>query len=126
LLVLREQERLRLTIDRVRGNDHAAHVAARRDLVHHVEEHVLDRRAKSARTGLTLRGAARRREQRVGWDDQLDFIQRQELLVLLDDRVLRLGEDAEQILLGERLKRNYDGQASDELRNEPVLQQVIW
>src|SRR4029077_8364829 len=48
-----------------------------------------------------------------------------ELLVLLDERVLRLGEDANDVLLVEVVQRDDDRQAADERGDDPVLQQVL-
>src|SRR5262249_23696881 len=46
-------------------------------------------------------------------------------LVLLDQRVLRLGEDAHDVLLIEVVQGHDDRQAADEFGDEPVLQKVL-
>ena len=46
-------------------------------------------------------GAIGDRLQRVGGEDQLDPVEREEALELLDDRVARLGEDRDQVLARE-------------------------
>jgi hypothetical protein len=48
-----------------------------------------------------------------------------ELGVLLDERVFRLGEHAHEFLLGQRLQGADHGQASDELWNHAVGEQVF-
>src|SRR5216684_593847 len=58
-------------------------------------------------------------------EHELDIVQREELLVLLDQRVLGLGEDAHDVLLVKVVQRDDDRQAPDELRDEPILQQVL-
>src|SRR6266849_5454817 len=58
-------------------------------------------------------------------EHELDIVQREELLVLLDERVLGLGENAHDVLLVEVVQGHDDRQPSDELRDEPVLQQVL-
>src|SRR5579859_478311 len=125
LLVLAEQQRVGLALDRLGGHDHLADVGARGDLVHDVEEDLLDDRAQAASAGLALRGAGRGREQTVIGELELDLVDRQELLVLLHDRVLRLGEDAQQVRFIQRLERNDDRHAADELGDEAVLEEVV-
>ena len=60
-----------------------------------------------------------------GREDQLDLVERQELLELAGDRVLGLGQHAHQVVLGERRQADDDRQAADELGDQPVLQQVL-
>ena len=48
-------------------------------------------------------------------------VQREELLVLLDDGVLRLGQDAHQLGRRQMIERDGDRQATDELRDQAVL-----
>ena len=54
--------------------------------------------AQAAGAGLALLGLAGGRLQRLVGEDQLDVVQREELLVLLDDGVLRLGQDPHQLV----------------------------
>ena len=58
-------------------------------------------------------------------EDQLHLVQVEELLVLLDDRVLRLGQDPDQRILVQRLEHDGDRQATDELGDQAKLQQVV-
>src|ERR1700716_4000769 len=97
LLVLREEERLHAALDRIAGDDDLPDVRARRDLVHHVEEYLLDDRPETAGTGLPFRRALGGRLKRIRRELELDLVEREELLVLLHDRVLRLGEDTHEV-----------------------------
>src|SRR5690606_23665789 len=63
--------------------------------------------------------------ERVVREDQLDVVEVEELLVLLDHGVLRLDEDAHQLLGRQVIQRHGDGQATDEFRDQPVLHQVV-
>ena len=57
---------------------------------------------------------------------ELDLVQREELLVLLDDSVLRLGRGcAPASSCVERVEATIDRQAADELRDQAVLEQVV-
>src|SRR6202162_2593571 len=104
--------RLQRFADRALGDQATLDVRTGRDLEHRVEQRLFDDRLQSARTC-----ASKQRP--------LHVVQREELLVLLDQRVLRLGEDAHDVLLVEVVQRDDDRQAADELRDEPVLQQVL-
>src|SRR5213592_3754189 len=125
LLVLAEEERVGLALDRFGGHDDLPDVGPGRDLVHHVEEDLLDDRPQAAGAGLPLRRAGRGRDEPVLGELQLHLVDREELLVLLHDRVLGLSEDPEKIGLVERLERDDDRHAADELGDEPVLQEVV-
>ena len=56
---------------------------------------------------------------------QPHLLQLEVLLVLLDDRVLGLAQDADERRLVEVVQGGHHGQPPDELRDEPVLQQVL-
>ena len=49
----------------------------------------------------------------------------EELLELAGDRVLRLGEDADQVVRGQRRERDDHRQPADELGDQPELEQVL-
>ena len=49
----------------------------------------------------------------------------EELLVLLDQSILRFDENADKVFLGQRLQRRDDGNASDKLGNHSELVQVL-
>ena len=92
--------------DYVLVDDALAHVLHRRDLVHHVEQHFLDGGAQAAGAGLALLGLAGGRLERLVGEGELDVVEGEELLVLLDDRVLRLDQDPLQLVPAERIERD--------------------
>src|SRR5256886_15721739 len=111
--------------DRAFADDAALDLGTGRDLEHRVEQRLLDDRLERASTG-----SAEPRQLGDGveasfLEDELDVVQREELLVLLHERVLRLGEDAHDVLLVQVVQRDDDRQAADELGDEPVLQKVL-
>src|SRR5579884_1904545 len=124
-LAARQQQRRLALGDRVGADDALAHVAARRDLVHHLEQHLFDQGAQAAGAGLVLQRALGRRLEGVLGEYQLDLVQGEELAVLLGDRVARLDQDAHQRALVQRLQADYDRQPADELRDQPVFEQVV-
>src|SRR6185312_7344661 len=56
---------------------------------------------------------------------EVDRVVVEEALVLLDERVLRLEQDADEILAVERVHRRDDREAADELGDQPVGDQVL-
>src|SRR5688572_19695081 len=125
LLVLREEQRSCGARDRLGRDDDTAHVGARRDLVHDLEQDLFDDRPEPPRAGLALRRACSCRLQGLLRELQLHFVQREELLVLLDDRVLGLGEDAHEIHLVERHERDDDRETADELGDKAIFQEIV-
>ena len=63
--------------------------------------------------------------QRLVLEGQLDVLHLEQALILLDQRVLRLGEDLDQRRLVEVLERRDHRQAADELGDQAELQQVL-
>ena len=63
---------------------------------HRVEQDAFDDRAQAARAGLALDRLLGDRDQRIVGEGQLDILQLEQLLILLDQRVLRLGQDLHQ------------------------------
>src|SRR5690606_28866575 len=80
---------------------------------------------QAARARLALHGLARDRAQRVLAELELDAFHVEQTLVLLRERVARLGQNLDERFLVELLERRDHGQAADELRYEPVLDQVL-
>ena len=68
---------------------------------------------------------ARDRRERALGELELHAVHLEELLVLLDQAVLRLGEDVDQRVLVELVQRGDDRQAADELGDQAELEQVL-
>src|SRR6266851_962116 len=111
--------------DRALGDQAALDVGTGWDLEHRVEQRLFDDRLQSARTGAPKQGQLSDRIERSLLEHELDIVQREELLVLLDQGVLGLGEDAHDVLLVKVVQRDDDRQAADELGDESVLQEVL-
>ena len=92
---------------------------------HRVEEDGLHDRAQAARAGLAVDGPAGDRPHRLLGDGELDALQLEQALILLDERVLRLGQDLDQRRLVEILERRDDRQTADEFRDQAELQQIL-
>src|SRR5438477_10068400 len=89
----RDERRADTLRDRLLRDHALRHVAARRQLEHHVEERAFDDRPQTTRAGLTLERAVGDLPHRVLGEDELDAVVSEEALVLLDECVLRLVED---------------------------------
>ena len=74
---------------------------------------------------LTLQRHCRDGIERVVGETQPHVFVFEEALVLLDDRVLRLGQNLHQSGLVQILERGHHWQTADELRNEAVFDQIV-
>ena len=84
-------------------------------VVHHVLQHALAYGAQAARARAVLHGLVRDGAQRLRLEHQLRVFEVEHLRVLLDQGVLRLGEDAHQVVFGQLGTRRDDRDADHEL-----------
>ena len=96
-----------------------------RQLEHGVEQDAFHDRAQAARAGLARDRLAAIALQRVLGEVEADVLHLEQPLVLLDQRVLRLGQDLDQRRLVEVLERRDHRQAADEFRDQAELQQIL-
>src|SRR4051812_18033967 len=101
-LGLGQQQRQPAGSDRLLGDDAFSDIGAVRDVVHHLEQRLLDDGTQRPRAGLAVECDLRRGLQRPGGERELDLVEREELLELPRDGVLRLGEDPDEVLGGQR------------------------
>src|SRR5205807_2554741 len=106
-------------------DDALADVVARRQLVHHVEQHLFEDGPQAPGARPPQQGLIRHGTQRVLGELQLDVVELEELLELLGQGVLRLHEDPDERLLVEAVDGADDRQPADELGDEPELEQVL-
>src|SRR4051794_10913632 len=128
LFVLRglgDERGLEALLDRLLGHDALLHVAAGRELELHVEERLLEDRPQAARAGLALERLVGDRLERLVGEDELDVVELEEAVELLRQRVLRLGEDRDEVLAGQLMNHGDHRQAADELGDQPVLDEVL-
>src|SRR5690606_40336755 len=96
-----------------------------RDLVHHVQEDAFHDGPQAASAGLALEGLAGDGPQRPLGELQLHAVHLEKLLELLYQGIAGLDQDAHQAVFVQGIQRHHDGQAPDELRDHPVLEQVF-
>src|SRR5690606_15503911 len=96
-----------------------------RDLVHHVQEDAFHDGPQAASAGLALEGLAGDGPQRPLGELQLHAVHLEKLLELLYQGIAGLDQDAHQGVFVQGIRRHHDGQAPDELRDHPVLEQVF-
>jgi hypothetical protein len=95
-------------------------------VVHDVEQHLFEDGPQAAGAGAPQQRLVGDGLEGVVGELELDVLELEELLVLLDQGVLRLGEDLDERLLVEVADTGADdGQAADELGDEAELQQVL-
>src|SRR5690606_31875683 len=118
-------ERTGRTLDHLVGDDDLADAFQRRQFEHRVEQDLLHDRAQAAGAGLADDRLAGDLAQRVLVEGQFDVFHLEQALVLLDQRVLRLGQDLDQRILVEVFQRRQNRQTADEFRDEAELHQVL-
>src|SRR5258706_5543111 len=92
-LLLEHEQRLAPPFDHLLADHALLDVIARGDVVHQVEHHIFEDRAQAASTRFAGERLARHRAQRAVRETQSHVLELEQLLVLLDERVLRLGQD---------------------------------
>src|ERR1700722_1556707 len=101
------------------------HVAQRRQVVHGVEQHILQNGAKSPRARLALHRLARHRTEGIFAEVELHALHVEKLAVLLGERILRLHQDRNQRVFVQFLQRRDHRQAAHEFGNQAVLDQIL-
>ena len=119
------KEGLALALDRRLVDHHLADVFHGRQFVHDVEQHLLDDRAQAAGTGLARKRFLRDRGQRRRPHFEFGAFHAEQLLVLLHQRVLRLGQNLHQRRLVQFFQSGDHGHAPDELWNQAELDQIL-
>src|SRR5229473_3162073 len=102
-----------------------AHILHRRKIEHEVEQHLFQDGTQAPGPGLSRQRLRGDRLQRLRPHLQIHSLHAEELLVLLDESVLRLGEYLDECLFVQFLQRRHDRQPPDELRYQPVLDKVF-
>src|SRR5438046_933738 len=122
LLRFRDEQRPLVVQDDLARNDALLEPLDGRQVIHDLEHDLLQDRPEPTRAGPPLERLPRDGRHRVVRELQADLLEVEVLLVLLDDRVLRLSENPDEGRLVEVVERRDDGQPADELGDEPVLQ----
>src|SRR5258707_12088104 len=125
-LATRDKLRGPQAVDGIAIDHHLLDVRTGGNLEHDIEEHFLDNRAQATSPCLLFERIIGGGFQGIRRKDELGAIQVQQLLILLDDRILRLGQDADQRVAVQVVERDGDGQASNELGDQAEFQQVVW
>src|SRR5438067_2176180 len=123
-VLLEEQRGLFAAHDHAFGDLALLDAVPVRSVVLDAQHRVFHDRPQAARACLAPHGLVRDRPQSLPRERELHSLHLKELLVLLHQRVLRLGEDGDQILLGEIVEGGNHRQAADELRDHAELDQV--
>src|SRR5712692_8993146 len=103
-----------------------AYILHRRKIEHEVKQHLFQDRTQAPGTRLSRQGFFGDRLQRLRPHFQIHSLHAEQLPILLDESVLRLGQYLDQGLLVEFLERRHDRQPPDELGNKPILDEVFW
>src|ERR1700681_2883016 len=96
-----------------------------RQIEHGVEQDALHDRAQAARPGLALDGLAGNGAQRLLGKGEVYALHLEQSMVLFDQRVLGLDQDALERRLVEVFERGEHWKAPNELRDQAILQQIL-
>src|SRR5262249_19707033 len=108
------------------GDDALADLLLAGEVVHQVEHQIFDDHPQAACANLARQGRLGDRLERIVGEAQLHVFVLEQLLVLTRDGVPRLRQDLNQGRLVEFVQRANDRQAADELRNQTVLDEILW
>ncbi len=97
----------------------------RGDLIHNLRHHALHHGAQTTGANLAVQRLLGNGFQRLGLKLQLNAIKFQKLLILLDQSILRFGENPHHILFGEALETGNHGKPSNQLRNDAEFQDIV-
>src|SRR6266576_2806859 len=111
--------------DAFRGDRHLAHVIAARQLEHDLGHHLFEDGAQASRAGAALHRFRSDRLERVLLERLAYVLKVEQLLVLVRERVLGLGEDADQRVFVERIERYGDREAAHQLGDEAIPEQIV-
>src|ERR1700746_2603475 len=106
-------------------DDHLFNAFKARQIEHGLEQDALQDRAQAARAGLALDCLAGDGAKRFVREGQLDVLHLEQALVLLDQRVLRIGQDLLQRGLVQIFQRRHDRQTANKFRDQTVLQKIL-
>src|SRR5712692_8908348 len=120
-----DEKGLALADNGVLIHDYFAHILHRRKIEHEVKQHLFQDRTQAPGPGLSRQGFFGDCLQRLRAHFQIHSLHAEELLILLDESVLRLGQYLDQCLLVEFHERRHDRQPPYELRYEPVFDEVF-
>lgn len=95
------------------------------DLIHDFLHDLLDDRAEAAGAGIALDGLTGDSVDGSVFDDELYTVHGQQLLVLLDEGILRFGQDLDKGFFLQRMKGYDDGETTDEFGDETEFQEVF-
>src|SRR5574338_177468 len=120
-----DQEGLAGPIDHALVDHRLGDILHRRQVVHDVQQSLLQDRPKPSCAGSALDRLAGDGVQRPGPDLELYALHAKELLVLLHQRVLGFHQDLDECVLIQFLQRGHHRQAADELRDKAEFHQIL-
>ncbi len=125
MAIFENEFRLAGTFNGRLGHDGLDDVRAARQIKHHVLHDGFDNGPQAPGPGVADDCFMGNRVQRRFRKFKLGVIQAQELLVLFHQRILRFGENADQVFLSQFLQGGNNRNPADELGNDSKLHQVF-
>src|SRR5579862_3071803 len=101
------------------------HILSAREVEHDLGEHLFEDGPEPASPSSPFQRLVRDRPERALLERQLHLFEVEQFRVLFRERVLRLFENANERLFAQSLERHGYGQASHELRNQSIAQEIV-
>src|SRR5688572_5492368 len=121
-----EHEQRRYVVGHALRRDHyLAHVIAGWDVEHDIAHDALEHGAQAAGSSAALQCLVRDRAHGVAVEGQTNSLELEDLVVLLEQRVLRLLKNSDQRVFVERLQRDVHRQTADQLGDQTEAQQIF-
>src|ERR1019366_3632797 len=115
----------RLSLDDIGANDDLFDALKARKLKHRIEQDAFHDRAQTTRAGAPVDGFFGDDVQGLVLEREFRVFHFEEALILLDERILRLGQDFLQGVFVEIVERRDYRQSADEFRDQSKLQQIL-
>jgi len=124
-LIIINQQWFCAIVDRALIDNHFSHVLLARQLIHDVQQSVLQDGTQAARPCFTCNRLLRNRMQGSGTDFELRALHFQQLGVLLDQGVFRFDQDLDQGIFIQFVQSRDDRQTTDQFWNQAELDQIL-
>ena len=99
--------------------------AGRRSLIHGIVENLLANGTQSTRTKFILDGSIHYKLFDTIFHDKFHSVEFKKFLILLENRILRLGQDTEKRIPVQTIQISHDRKTSDNLRNKTISLQIL-
>src|SRR5437879_8134827 len=114
-----------LAEDGILGDEDFLNLLLRRGIIHHVQHHVFEDGTQPSSPGFLEKRFPCDRPKRTFRELELHFLKGEQFLILFRERVSRFGQDSNEGSFIQLIQGGDDGQSTDELGNQAVLEELF-